>query len=128
MSVWPYTTQRWARLRLIKFQHNPLCEICLQQFGEIVPAVAVDHRVPISPEGRKKRLMSEAFPPLDQLTSLCASHHNQKTRAEQLGEKDYMTKGCDIFGRPNDPNHHWNRKLDEVREEWRPKSGNAARG
>jgi hypothetical protein len=83
--------------------------VCLQQRGEIVPAVAVDHRKPISPEGRKKRLMAEAFPPLDQLTSLCASHHNEKTRAEQLGEKDWMCKGCDIFGRPNDPNHHWNR-------------------
>jgi hypothetical protein len=97
-----------------KFQRNPLCEVCLQAFCEIVPAVAVDHRVPISPEGRKKRLAAEAFPPLDQLTSLCASHHNQKTRAEQLGEKDYMNKGCDIFGAPLDRRHHWNtRKFED---------------
>jgi hypothetical protein len=60
--------------------------------------------------GRKERLAAEAFPPLDQLASLCASHHNQKTRAEQLGEKDYMRKGCDIFGRPLDRDHWWNKQ------------------
>jgi 5-methylcytosine-specific restriction enzyme A len=109
MSVWPYSTQRWQRLRLLKLQQNPLCEACLQ-VGEIGPAVAVDHRNPISERGRKERLMLEAFPPLDRLASLCESHHNQKTRAEQLGEKDYMRKGCDIFGRPLDPDHPWNKR------------------
>jgi hypothetical protein len=73
-------------------------------------AEAVDHRTPISERGREQRLMAEAFPPLDQLASLCASHHNTKTRAEQLGDKDWMRKGCDIFGRPNDPDHHWNKQ------------------
>src|SRR6516164_9796192 len=109
MSTWPYSTQRWQRLRKLKLQQNPLCEVCLQGRAEIVPAIAVDHRTPISERGRKERLVSEAFPPLDQLTSLCESHYNQKTRAEQLGE-DYLRKGCDIFGRPNDPDHPWNKK------------------
>ena len=109
MSVWPYSRQRWVRLSRIKKQLSPLCEACLQ-VGEIVPAVAVDHRTPISERGRKQRLMSEGFPPLDQLASLCESHHNAKTRAEQLGQKDWMRKGCDIFGRPNDPDHHWNKR------------------
>ena len=60
-------------------------------------------------QGRSEtRSAAEAFPPLDQLASLCASHHNAKTRAEQRGE-DYMRKGCDIFGRPNDPDHPWNK-------------------
>jgi 5-methylcytosine-specific restriction enzyme A len=104
MSVWPYSTQRWQRLRKLKLQQNPLCEICLQERVEIVPAVAVDHRIPISKDGRA----SEAFPALDQLTSLCESHHNAKTNAELRGE-DYMRKGCDIFGRPNDPDHPWNK-------------------
>jgi hypothetical protein len=64
----------------------------------------------ITKEGREKRLAAEAFPPLDQLASLCASHDNQKTRAEQLGE-NFMHKGCDIFGMPNDPDHPaWNRE------------------
>ena len=109
MSVWPYSTQRWQRLRLQKFQRNPLCEACLQ-VGEIVPATAVDHRTPISQDSRKKRSAAEAFPPLDQLASLCDSHHNAKTRAEQLGETDWMRKGCDIFGRPNDRDHPWNKE------------------
>src|SRR6516162_9561553 len=108
MSVWPYSTQRWQRLRRLKLQQYPLCEACLQ-VGEIVPATAVDHRTPISQDGRKKRSAAEAFPPLDRLASLCAGHHNAKTRAEQLGEEDYMHKGCDFFGRPLDPNHAWNR-------------------
>jgi 5-methylcytosine-specific restriction enzyme A len=102
MSVWPYTTRRWERVRLLKMQQNPLCEACLQ-VGEIVPAEAVDHRNPISERGRKERLAAEAFPPLDQLASLCASHHNAKTRAEQLGDKNWMRKGCDVFGRPLSP-------------------------
>lgn len=109
MSTWPYNTQRWMRLRELKFQESPLCEICLQQYAEVVPAEVVDHRIPISKDGRKERRAAEAFPPLDQLASLCARHHNEKTRAEQLGEKDYMIKGCDIFGNPNDRNHPWYR-------------------
>jgi 5-methylcytosine-specific restriction endonuclease McrA len=88
---------------------DPLCEACLQ-VGEIVPAEVVDHRVPISKEGREKRSAAEAFPHLDGLASLCANHHNAKTRAEQLGEKNWMYKGCDIFGRPLDPDHAWNRE------------------
>jgi 5-methylcytosine-specific restriction enzyme A len=109
MSDWPYSTRHWERLRLQKLRRDPLCEACLQT-GEITPAEAVDHRDPISERGRKERSILEAFPHLDALASLCASHHNQKTRAEQLGEKDWMRKGCDIFGRPNDPDHPWNKE------------------
>jgi 5-methylcytosine-specific restriction enzyme A len=101
MSVWPYSTQRWQRLRLHKLRQQPLCEACLQ-VGEIEPATVVDHRVPITQGG-------DSFPALDRLASLCESHHNAKTAAEQRGE-DYMRKGCDIFGRPNDPDHPWNRE------------------
>jgi 5-methylcytosine-specific restriction endonuclease McrA len=101
MSVWPYSTQRWQRLRLQKLRQHPLCEACLQ-VGEIEPATVVDHRTPIAKGG-------DPFPALDQLASLCERHHNEKTNAEQRGE-DYMNKGCDIFGRPNDPDHPWNKK------------------
>jgi 5-methylcytosine-specific restriction endonuclease McrA len=55
----------------------------------------VDHRTPITKGG-------DPFAGLDQLASLCERHHNAKTAAEQRGE-DYMRKGCDIFGRPNNP-------------------------
>ena len=103
MSVWPYSTRRWQRLRLQKLQMHPLCEACLQ-VGQVEPANVVDHRTPISKRGRKECSAAEAFPALDRLASLCESHHNAKTNAEQHGE-DYMRKGCDIFGRPNDPDH-----------------------
>jgi 5-methylcytosine-specific restriction enzyme A len=105
MSVWPYTTRRWERVQ--KMMRDPLCEACLT-VGEITPAEVVDHHKPITKEGRAKRSAGEAFPPLDALASLCASHHNAKTWAEQRGE-GYWRKGCDIFGRPNDPDHHWNK-------------------
>ena len=114
MSVWPYSTQRWQRLRLHKLRQHPLCESCMQVSGTIVPATAVDHRIPISQAGRKERRAAEAFPPLDQLASLCDRCHNEKTRAEQLGE-DYMRKGCDIFGRPLDPDHHWNKDVTKTK-------------
>jgi 5-methylcytosine-specific restriction protein A len=108
MSCWPYTTRRWERLRLQKFQREPLCEACLQ-VGEIVPAEVVDHRAPITKEGREKRSAAEAFPPLDWLASLCARCHNRKTRYEQTGE-DYLAKGCDVHGNPNDRRHPWYRE------------------
>lgn len=101
MAKWPYTTQRWQRLRRHKLREHPLCQACLQ-VGRTTPATVVDHRTPINKGG-------DPFPSLDDLASLCESCHNGKTRAEQLGE-DYFRKGCDVFGRPLDPNHPWNRE------------------
>ena len=112
MSCWPYTTRRWERLRRIKLQTNPLCEACLQE-GRIEPATVVDHRIPITKACREQR-GAEAFPALDRLASLCASCHNTKSRAEQLGQTDWMRAGCDIFGRPNNPDHLWNKERDDV--------------
>jgi 5-methylcytosine-specific restriction protein A len=111
MSIWPYTTRKWERVRLQKLAESPLCEVCLQQFCDIVPAEVVDHRVPISREGRAKRSAAEAFPPLEGLASLCARCHNTKTAAEQRGERDWFRRGCDVFGNPLDRNHPWYRKV-----------------
>jgi 5-methylcytosine-specific restriction endonuclease McrA len=46
MAEWPYTTQRWQRLRQLKLREHPLCQACLQ-VGWVEPAVAVDHWIPI---------------------------------------------------------------------------------
>ncbi len=100
MARWPYTTQRWQRLRRLKLQDKPLCELCIK-IGRIEPATVVDHIIPIKSGG-------DPFPGLDRLMSLCASCHNQKTRCEQIGE-DYTIKGCDLFGYPLDPRHPWYR-------------------
>jgi len=99
MAVWPYNTQRWQRLRRMKLRENPLCEPCLKQ-KRIVPAVAVDHIIPVKAPG------GQAFPALDWLMSCCAACHNRKTRGEQLG-KELPIKGCDIYGYPLDPRHPW---------------------
>ena len=98
MAKWPYSTQRWQRLRGYKLRVNPLCEACLQM-GAIEPATTVDHRTPISAGG-------PPYPELDGLASLCTSCHSMKTKCELLGE-DFMRKGCDIFGRPNDLDSPW---------------------
>ena len=103
MSDWPYCTSRWQRLRRQKLMQHTLCQACLQD-GRIAPATAVDHVVPINAGG-------DPFPVFDGLASLCASCHNAKTRAEQLGESNWMYKGCDINGRPRDPRHPWNRTV-----------------
>jgi len=81
MAKWPYSTQRWQRLRRQKLREYPLCEACLQ-VGRIEPATVVDHRIAINAGG-------DPYPPLAELTSLCERCHNAKTRCEQLGE-DFM--------------------------------------
>jgi 5-methylcytosine-specific restriction endonuclease McrA len=95
MSVWPYSTQRWQRLRKLKLRTAPLCEACLT-VGEIEPAVVVDHRVPIARGG-------DPFPALDRLASLCESHHNAKTAAEQRGEDHMPRVGLGVGGSVGEP-------------------------
>ena len=101
MSKWPYNTQRWQRYRRAKLRQNPLCEYCLNE-GRLTVAVAVDHIVPINKGGNP-------YPPLEHVLSCCASCHNAKTRAEQLGREPAprVVKGCDVHGNPLDPNHDW---------------------
>jgi len=61
----------WRRLRAAKLARDPICEIdgCDQ------PAVDVHHRVPVRVTGRV--LVS-----LDELLSMCHSHHSQRTVEE----------------------------------------------
>jgi 5-methylcytosine-specific restriction enzyme A len=102
VAKWPYTTQRWQRLRRLKLQEKPLCELCIK-IGRIEPATVVDHLVAIKAGG-------DPYPPLYALMSLCAPCHNTKTRVvEQLG-REFTVRGCDERGYPLDPNHPWNRE------------------
>jgi 5-methylcytosine-specific restriction enzyme A len=104
MAVWPYTTQKWQRLRRFKLQEKPLCELCLE-LGRLEPATVVDHRVAIKAGG-------DPYPPLSALTALCAPCHNTKTRVvEQLGRKltPKVVNGCDVNGRPDNQNIPWSR-------------------
>lgn len=106
MAQWPYSTARWQRLREAQLHAHPLCEQCLRS-GIVKPANHVDHRLAISQGG-------EPFPPAGTgLASLCASHHSAKTaRSPEAGavQSNRPRKGCDITGRPLDPDHPWNRE------------------
>ena len=104
MSKWPYSTQRWQRLRSATLRERPLCQACLE-VGLIEPATTVDHVKAIKAGG-------DPYPPLAELRSLCESCHNKKTRhIEQLGRKEVpRVWGCDVHGMPLDPRHSWNRK------------------
>jgi 5-methylcytosine-specific restriction protein A len=105
MSKWPYSTQRWQRVRRAKLREEPLCKLCLD-IGRVEPATVVDHLVAINKGG-------DPFPPLYALMSLCERCHNTKTRTvEQLGRK-FLVRGCDEFGKPRDPEHPWNKEREQ---------------
>jgi 5-methylcytosine-specific restriction endonuclease McrA len=64
-----YNSKRWAMTRKRQLSLEPLCAVC----GHI--ATDVDHITPIEQGG--------AVWSFDNLQSLCAVHHGQKTRREQ---------------------------------------------
>lgn len=65
-----YHTKQWRNIRKLKLNINPLCQQCEQQ-GLTTEANVVDHINPVQEGGA-------AFD-LDNLQSLCVSHHNSKT-------------------------------------------------
>ena len=68
--------RRWRKVRLIKLARSPLCEDCLAE-GVTTGAVDVDHVEAIKDGG--------AMYDLDNLRSLCHSHHSIKTVSEDGG-------------------------------------------
>ena len=69
-----YSSRPWRRLRALKLSLTPLCEVsdCRQ------PATQVDHRL-------DRRTHPHLELVLDNLTSLCASHHSAKTARTRSG-------------------------------------------
>jgi 5-methylcytosine-specific restriction enzyme A len=98
MAHWPYNTPQWVRLRKVKLQQQPLCEVCMKR-GRIVRANTVDHIISIKSGGHP-------FPTLDELMSMCTPCHNSKSRnTDQPTGKGIAYKGCDASGLPIDPSH-----------------------
>jgi len=64
-----YESIAWRRLRRVKLQKNPLCEVCLKE-----KASAADHIVPIKQGG--------AALDINNLQSLCGSCHGKKSIKE----------------------------------------------
>ena len=65
-----YHTKQWRELRKLKLNMNPLCQQCQAQ-SLTEAATVVDHINPVQEGGDPFRL--------ENLQSLCASHHNSKT-------------------------------------------------
>jgi 5-methylcytosine-specific restriction enzyme A len=62
----------WQRLRALKIQETPWCELCALTSPQPVPATDVDH---IRPRHSHPRLKLE----MSNLQSLCKSCHSKKT-------------------------------------------------
>lgn len=66
---------RWHKLRELKMNRDPLCEVCLT-LGKTVPADVVHHIKPV-----------DKYPELrldyDNLMSLCTAHHEEIHRNER---------------------------------------------
>ena len=65
-----YNSKSWKTLRIIKLQHNPLCEHCLEK-GLTEPAIFIDHIIPINKGGDRLSL--------NNLQSLCTTCNARKT-------------------------------------------------
>jgi len=74
-----YNSPAWRRLRKLKLQQNPVCEICFAA-GRVAGAIIVDHirAVKDSPEDRLS---------MDNLQSVCLSCHSRKTRKEEAARR-----------------------------------------
>ena len=62
-----YTSTRWRKLRALKLQENPFCELCLPK---IAPATIVHHKHEVKQGG-------DPFE-WDNLQSVCASCHRRE--------------------------------------------------
>ena len=63
-----YKSVRWLKLRQLKLNHSPLCEMCLKQ-GITTPAVLVHNIKPIEDGGEMYQY--------ENLMSLCSECHNK---------------------------------------------------
>ena len=66
-----YTSRKWRKVRQIKLQHNPLCEVCKWP----KQATVIDHHIP-------RRFKPDLSLDIDNLTSMCDRHHAQKSALE----------------------------------------------
>ena len=94
-----YDRRAWRRASRAFLQANPLCRMC-QEVGKTRLAELVDHIEP-------HRGDPELFWDQDNWAASCKPCHDG---AKQELEKSGTIRGCDINGRPLDPNHPWNQE------------------
>jgi 5-methylcytosine-specific restriction protein A len=68
-------TARWRKLRLLKLQNSPVCEIC-ERNGITTPAALVHHITPVE-QGVTPTQMEILCYDFDNLQSLCCKCHVQ---------------------------------------------------
>lgn len=90
---------KWSKARREFLKTNPYCVKHLER-GETVAATVVDH---IKPHRRNWTLFWDR----NNWQALCAAHHNSLKQRED--NRGYVI-GCDVAGRPVDPDHPWNKK------------------
>lgn len=73
-----YNTLSWFKLRSHHIKENPYCVMC-DTMGFVVPAVMVDHIIPITEENWK-----ELFLDPKNLQSLCEPCHQFKTNRDKI--------------------------------------------
>lgn len=92
-----YNSATWKRIRAAKLATNPICEYCL-----CMAASEVDHIMAINEGGSPTEW--------NNLRSACHHCHSTKTYYIEVLKRDRVpVKGCDIHGRPLDPEHYWNK-------------------
>jgi 5-methylcytosine-specific restriction enzyme A len=89
MASWPYSTQRWQRLRAAHLSKEPWCRYCAS-VGVTTVATVVDHVIPV------REARDRAFDP-DNLQSLCDSCHSSAKQREDAGGE---LIGCNVSGIP----------------------------
>ena len=93
-----YDLRRWRRESRAFLRAHPLCRYCEQQ-GRTSLATVLDHV-------RPHRGDEELFFRQANWQPLCKPCHDG---AKQDLERSGTLRGCDVDGRPLDPNHLWNR-------------------
>lgn len=88
----------WQKAREAYLKKHPLCKMHAD-LGRVVPASVVDHVDPHRGDMVK-------FWDSGNWQSLCKPCHDV---AKQRQEKSGVVVGCNLAGRPLDPNHHWNK-------------------
>ena len=68
-----YQSARWRGVRAAFLREHPLCRVCAAR-GRVVPAVVVDHVVPVKDGGARFDVGN--------LQALCVTCHNRKTARE----------------------------------------------
>lgn len=94
-----YDCIRWRKARARFLNANPLCVMCEQRRGMIVPATIVDHVI-------EHKGDYELFWDQNNWQALCATCHSGVKRVQ---DHHGYSQSCGVDGLPSDPQHPFNR-------------------